>query len=103
LAEKLNLPVKTRNMIFRRCAQITDKEISQAGDAVVAACTEEKLNEFLKSWSPWIEYQRKNGPVPAYEDLPVVNRKLESGETCPITQGIPEKPVLYVKAVYDYD
>jgi hypothetical protein len=103
LAEKLNLPVKTRNMIFRGCAQITDAQIKQAGDAVLTACTEEKLNNFLKSWSPWIEHQRKNGPVPTYEDLPVVKRKLESGEICPIMQDIPERPVLYDKTVYDYD
>jgi hypothetical protein len=103
LAEKLNLPMKTRNMIFRGCAQITDAQIKQAGDAVLTECTEEKLNNFLKSWSPWIEHQRKNGPVPTYEDLPVVERKLESGEICPIMQDIPERPVLYDKTVYDYD
>ncbi|HEX2579516.1 MAG TPA: NEL-type E3 ubiquitin ligase domain-containing protein, partial [Rhabdochlamydiaceae bacterium] len=102
LAERLNLPVKTRNMIFRRCAQVTDQQISQAGDAVVKECTEEKLNDFLKSWSPWIAHQRKNGPVPAYEELPVVSRKLEKGEVCPFTQEIPEKPVLCGKAVYEY-
>jgi hypothetical protein len=103
LAEKLNLPMKTRNMFFRGCAQITDEQIKQAGDAVLTACTEEKLNNFLKRWSPWIEHQRKNGPVPTYEDLPVVKRKLESGEICPIMQDIPERPVLYDKTVYDYD
>jgi hypothetical protein len=102
LAEKLNLPVKTRDMIFRGCAQITDAQINQAGVAVLTECTEEKLNNFLKSWSPWIEHQRKNGPVPAYEDLPIIERKLESGEICPIMQEIPEKPVLYGKTVYDY-
>jgi hypothetical protein len=103
LAEKLNLPVKTRNMIFRRCAQITDEQINQVGDAVVRECTEEKLNNFLESWSPWIEHQKKNSSVPAYENLPVVDRKLEKAEICPITQDIPEKPVLYGRIVYDYD
>jgi len=103
LAERFNLPVKTRNMIFRGCAQVTDAQIKQAGDAVVRECTEEKLNAFLKNWGPWIAYQRKNGPVPAYEDLPAISRKLEKGEVCPITQDIPEKPVLCGNAVYDYD
>jgi hypothetical protein len=102
LAKQLDLPVKTRNMTFRRCAQITDEQINQAGDAVVKECTEEKLNNFLKSWSPWIEHQRKNGPVPAYEKLPFADRELESGEICPITQYIPGKPVFYGKTVYDY-
>ena len=102
LAERLNLPVKTRNMIFKRCAQVTDAQIEQAGDAVVIECTEEKLNDFLKNWGPWIAHQRKNGPVPAYEDLPVISRKLESGEICPLTQDIPEKPVLCGSAVYAY-
>src|SRR3569832_76944 len=45
----------------------------------------------------------KNGPVPAYETLSVVERKLESGEVCPITQAIPKKPVLCGSAVYEYD
>jgi hypothetical protein len=103
LAEKLNLPVNTRNMLFRGCAQITDEQINQAGDAVVKECTAEKLNDFLESWSPWIEHQRKNGPVPAYEKLPVVDRELESDDKCLITQDIPEKPVLYGSTVYDYD
>ncbi|HEX4838974.1 MAG TPA: NEL-type E3 ubiquitin ligase domain-containing protein [Rhabdochlamydiaceae bacterium] len=103
LAERLNLPVKTRNMIFRGCAQVTDAQIQQAGDAVVREWTEEKLNDFLKNWGPWIAHQRKKGSVPAYEDLPVINRKLESGEICPFTQDIPEKPVLCGKAVYEYD
>ena len=103
LAERLNLPVKTRNMIFRGCAQITDEQINQAGDAVLSECTEGKLNSFLKSWSPWIAHQRKNGPVLAYEDLPAISRKLEKGEVCPFTQEIPEKPVLCGNAVYDYD
>jgi hypothetical protein len=103
LAEKLNLPVKTRNMIFRGCAYATDEQIKQAGVAVEKECTEEKLNNFLKSWSPWIERQRKNRSVPAYEDLPVVERKLKGDEICPITQGIPEKPVLCGNRVYDYD
>jgi hypothetical protein len=103
LAEQLDLPVKTRNMTFRRCAEITDEQINQAGDAVVKECTEEKLNNFLKSWSPWIKHQRKNSSVPAYEALPVVARELESNDKCPITQDIPEKPVLCGNAVYDYD
>jgi hypothetical protein len=103
LAEQLNLPVKTRNMIFRGCAQITDEQINQAGDAVVKECTEEKLNNFLKSWSPWIKHQRKNSSVPAYEKLPAVGKPLESNDNCPITQDIPKKPVLYDKTVYDYD
>jgi hypothetical protein len=103
LAEQLDLPVKTRNMIFRGCAQITDEQINQAGDAVVKECTEEKLNNFLESWSPWIKHQRKNSSVPAYEALPVVERELESNDKCPITQDIPEKPVLYGNTVYDYD
>jgi hypothetical protein len=103
LAEQLDLPVKTRNMTFRRCAQITDEQINQAGDAVVKECTAEKLNDFLESWSPWTEHQKKNGSVPAYEKLPAVGKPLESNDSCPITQDIPEKPVLYGSTVYDYD
>ena len=103
LADRLDLPVKTRNMIFRRCAQVTDEQINQAGDAVLSECTEEKLNSFLKSWSPWIKHQRKTASIPAYEALPFTARKLGSSEICPITQDVPEKPVLCGNAVYEYD
>ncbi len=103
LAVKLDLPVKTRNMIFRGCAQITDEQIKQAGDAVLSECTEEKLNNFLKDWSPWIKHQKKTAPVPAYETLPVTDRKLASSDKCPITLGVPEKPVLCGHEVYDYE
>jgi hypothetical protein len=57
----------------------------------------------LKSWSPWIKHQRKNSSVPAYEALPVADRKLASSDVCPITQDTPGKPVLYGVTVYDYD
>jgi E3 ligase-like protein (putative virulence factor) len=105
LAEKLNLPVKTRHMSFRRCSQVTDKQINQARDAVLSECTEEKLNNFLKSWSPWIKHQKKTATVPAYEDLPVTARNLASSDICPITRDVPVKPVLCgnVNVVYDYD
>src|SRR3982751_6770669 len=84
LAERLDLPVKTRHMTFRGCAHVTDAQLKQAGDAVEAAFTEEKLNDYLKNWNPWVEHQRKNSPVPAYEDLPAIVQSLRSSEICPI-------------------
>ena len=86
LAERLQLPVNTRNMIFRRSAEITDEQIQQAGTDVLTACTDVKLWNYLNQWSPWIEHQRKNQKISAYEDLPISDRKLDPTEICSLTK-----------------
>jgi len=101
LAERLNLPVSTKNMIFRGCAQITSEKIQAAGTAILEECDDERLEAFLKTWSPWMKFQRSL--VPAYETLPLADRVLGNEECCLITQEIPENPVLYNGQVYDYE
>ncbi len=59
LAERFNLPVKTRNMIFKECAQVTDDQLKTFGDEIEHACTDEKLEAFLKNWNPWVMFDRK--------------------------------------------
>lgn len=101
LAERFNLPVKTRNMIFRRCAQVTDAQLEAFGDEIEQACTDEKLEAFLKTWSPWLKFQRQL--VPSYEELAITDRELAEDDICVFSQCAPEQPVFYNGHVYDYE
>ena len=103
LAERLALPVNSKNMIFRRCAQISDKKLRAIGDAIEKACTKEAQEAFLATWSPWIAYKRKQKPVIAYADIPTTDRLCEDSDICPITQERPTQPVFLDGCVYDYD
>jgi len=104
LKERLQLPINTSNMIFRNCAQITDDELIAVGDAIEEEYSDEKLDEFLKTWSPWIEFLRKDETVANYDDLLVDDQAEINDDTiCSILQEAPEQPVSYKGAIYDYD
>lgn len=61
LAEKLELPIETRNMIFENLAQVTKKDLEKAEIAALEAVdSEDKINAFLKDWHPWQKLLRKN-------------------------------------------
>ncbi len=103
LADRFKLPFKTRNMIYRSCADVTDEKIELMGNEIEKNYTKEKLKNFLKTWSPWIKFQRKQS-IPSYETLePDTENKVEKNTICPITQEAPENPVSYNKTIYNYD
>jgi hypothetical protein len=103
LADRFNLPIKTRNMIFRGYAQIRDEQIDAIGTQIETECTEEKLESFLQKWNPWLKYQRES-KIPSYEDLPVDEEtKFKKGDICIISQEEPEKPVSYKGTVYNHE
>ena len=103
LAKQLNLPVSTQNMIFRNFAQVTDEQIAKAGTDIEKAFSEEKLEQFLKTWSPWIRNQKRQH-IPRYEDLTLnTDKTCLKNDICLITQNFPEKPALYNNRIYDYD
>ncbi len=101
LAERFKLRLSTRNMIFRGCAQIKTDEIHEIGDVIEKECTQDAVEKFLSTWSPWITYQRRN-VVPSYESLKSIPATKKEYECCiglePTTQ-----PVMYAERVYDYD
>jgi len=103
LADRFDLPVKTRNMFFRECAQVTTDQLNAFGDEIERECTDEKLEAFLQTWSPWIKFQKQAQVIPAYDDLPVADRELAEDDTCAMTLCAPDQPVLYNGHVYDYD
>jgi hypothetical protein len=100
LADRFDLPVKTRNMIFRGCAKVTDAQLKTFGDEIEQACTDEKLDGFLMTWSPWVKFQRQL--VPSYEELAIADRELADDDICVFSQCAPEQPVLYHDHVYEY-
>jgi hypothetical protein len=102
LADRFDLPVKSRNMFFRGCAQVTSEQLQAIGDQIEQACTDEKLEAFLQIWSPWIKFQKQAQVIPAYEELAVADRELADDDTCVITLCAPDQPVLYKGRVYDY-
>ena len=100
LAERLDLPLSTRNMIFRRCAQITDEKLQAIGDVILKECTPKRIEAFLSTWDPWIRHQRKLSVSP-YDTLPVAEAEGVKQE-CVITRCPTDWPVMYNEQVYDY-
>ncbi len=104
LADRFKLPIKTRNMIFRNCANVTDQKIKEYGDEIEEECTEEKLNTFLQAWSPWVELQKNNAVVPLYDELPLDEKTYKEKDlVCAIFKDEPERPVSYKETIYGYD
>ncbi len=62
LLNRFDLPIKT-HMISIRSALITRAQLQVFGDEIEQAYTDEKLEAFLKTWSPWEEFQRQSNPV----------------------------------------
>ncbi len=100
LADKLNLPLLTRNMLFRGCAQITTDELEKIGDKIKEECTPDAVEKFLSTWSPWIKFHRRNA-VPSYDALKSIPATEE--KSCSITGDTTQQPVMYDKRIYDYD
>ena len=57
LLNRFDLPIQT-HMISTRSALITKAQLQTFGDEIEQAYTDEKLDAFLKTWSPWVEFQR---------------------------------------------
>lgn len=102
LKERFDLPLNTTKMNHRECVMCTSDSIQQFGDKIEDMYSEESLNLFLKTWSPWIKYQRKNA-IPDYRLLPVSENSLPDNTECPITHFPTNKPVIYDGILYDYD
>ncbi len=103
LADQFNLPLSTRNMIFREYAQVTKEQIQSKGEEIEKEYTEKKLETFLLTWSPWIRLQDRK-TFPSYGQL----NKLESNNNnqtyeCCIGFCEAANPVSYEGRVYDYE
>ena len=90
----LDLPGSTQNMIYRRCAQVSEQDIAKAVEQVKENCSEAHLNVYLDRWAPWQKYQRhqsmltfgqlKSKTVPRINDCTIcgekTNRMVELGD-----------------------
>jgi hypothetical protein len=105
LADRLKLPLSTRNMLYRRCASATPKQIQDAGDRIEKAYTEEQLSVFLETWDPWIKHQKKlETQNLKYDSLPEDDKVvLEKEATCPINRDTPQQPVVCNGVIYDFN
>jgi hypothetical protein len=92
LAEDLNLPVTTRNMIFSSYAGVTDADLEKA-KASVDALQETDFEEYLKVWDPWQIFQREQICAKLkYAELEIYSGKpIDSEEICVITGASLEK------------
>ncbi len=108
LRERLGLPLLTQNMIFRRCARVTDAQIGTAGDAIERETSKEEIQEELEGLDAWKIYLRRKEIKP-YAKLPEAETIPEGVSwECPIsaTNFINEgvgNPVLFRKVIVDYD
>jgi len=101
LTKRFKLPISTENMIFRRCAGATKEQIQAYGDAIEKEYTEEKLDNFLKIWSPWLKHCRRE-EVPPYKELESISSVKKEHECC-ILGVETDTPVEYGGNVYAYN
>ncbi|MFT5318406.1 MAG: hypothetical protein ACI8RA_001670 [Chlamydiales bacterium] len=100
LTDRLQLPLSTQNMIFRACANVSDQQITDAGEAILRSCTERNINQFLQSWDPWKRYIRRK-IIPDYESLNSWN--IDQSVQCEILHEVANKPVQCKNNVFDYE
>ena len=110
LKDKLGLPTETQDMIFRGCANVTDEQMDEAGNYILA---EYKRNPgafetYLSQMPIWQQHLRRQEVRDyRYETLPPATIS-EQGDVnlkeaiCPITQYSPKQPVLYNGILYEY-
>lgn len=102
LSARFSLPVQTENMIFRRCAQISDKKIQEIGDELELLCTAQVLEIFLLKWSPWLTFQRRQTFIVSYEEITSTNIVCDNETICPITNDHPLQPVFLDGVIFEY-
>jgi hypothetical protein len=73
LAKRFELPIKTY-LSFLPSIEITQDQLKTFGDEIEQTYTDEKLETFLKTWSPWVEFQRQLVPI----SNPLLDRKAEA-------------------------
>jgi len=103
LADRFNLPVQSRDMLFlENHAKVTPEQIKAAGDEIEQAYSDLQLELFLKNWSPWIAYERSLA-IPSYDELPIAEDCIVASDAvCLITHEPPVEPVIYNNNLYDY-
>ena len=102
LKNSLSLPLSTQNMLFRGCSNVSNDDIETVRQRVIQECTEERLEQFFKSWDPWIRHLRRKA-LPKYEELLLNPKPLEGPVQCEILYAKTSHPVQHGQNVFDYD
>ncbi|MEJ2755592.1 MAG: NEL-type E3 ubiquitin ligase domain-containing protein, partial [Gammaproteobacteria bacterium] len=87
LADALNLPVSTKNMLFERCANLTEQEIAAARKEALATVNDpQKVKTYLESWEPWQTLQRTaQARQLSWSALPHSTASFDQSECCLIS------------------
>ncbi|MGR3973524.1 MAG: NEL-type E3 ubiquitin ligase domain-containing protein [Candidatus Rhabdochlamydia sp.] len=102
LQQMLNLPIDTKEMLFRRCVDLSDEKMDAIGAQVMQKAETDLFEIFLTQWDPWVQYQRRGSVLP-FKQLPFIQKTLTAQDLCPYLQDTPTNPVFYHNVVYDYD
>ncbi len=90
LAEVLDLPVATRNMLYPNCADVTAADLEAArAEAQKTDQDETAVQAYLDAWAPWQQLQRQKAAIALpWEKLPLApsSAKVDLQDTCLITR-----------------
>jgi hypothetical protein len=98
--QELDLPGSTQHMIFRRYAQVSEQDITNAIERVKNHCSEANLKGYLAEWEPWQKYQRKQA-VPSFDRLE--SKMVAHINDCAISTYKTDKIVELGNAHFDYE
>ncbi|WP_257295862.1 NEL domain-containing protein [Endozoicomonas sp. YOMI1] len=93
------LPGNTRHMHYRNIAGVWDHDIANAAERIEQTCTEQALENYLKTWAPWQKYQR-NLTIPAFEQLQPMT--VDRINDCPFCLEKTEQMVAFGDDHFDY-
>ena len=96
----LDLPGLTQNMIFRRCAHVSEQDIAKAVEQVKENCSETHLNVYLDRWAPWQKYKRHQ-TMPTFDQLK--SKTVARINDCTISGGKTNSMVALGDCHLDYD
>lgn len=81
LAERLDLPTKTKNMLFYTTARVTEQDLAEVEAKVKAAVADDgRVASFMAGWRPWqAELERRHPEEFSPQALDVAKDRLRSG------------------------
>jgi hypothetical protein len=108
LKDDLGLPVSTENMLFERCASLTDDDINNAKQAAIIEMTDEaNITHYLSQWEPWQQFERsEQAQQLMWRNLPTTEHAFQRDDCCLISSSELKEmtaPVCVGDTLYDLD
>ena len=98
--QQVDLPGSTQSMIFTGCAKVSNKHIANAVKRVKRCCSKTRLEAYLKTWTPWQTFQRRQA-VPAFGQLK--STAIDTIDTCALCSEKTNQMVKLGDTHLDYD